>query len=155
MSFGGSEVASEIPTHACYRRLVSQPKAHTQEPHGLPHSVIVISLSLQRQLARQQPPAWNCRTMSTSHRSDGPAPGAIGRVIVLHGDQRGHTFEAHIFIGSYPTFPFAVAHLYTTERPVAGRVGATRFPETVRVVREVMGADAQVVFGNKVAIAVD
>jgi len=72
-------------------------------------------------------------------------------MIVLHGDQRGDAFEAHLYIHSFASI--ASAHLYTTERPVAGEKGAARFPLTVRVVRQVMGADAERVFGNKLAIA--
>jgi len=38
--------------------------------------------------------------------------------------------------------------LYTTECPVSGKEGAARFPQTVRVAREVMGADVEVLFGD-------
>ncbi|CEM16640.1 unnamed protein product [Vitrella brassicaformis CCMP3155] len=102
-----------------------------------------------RQLATQPPPIWGCHTTSTSHW---PAEGSFYRVIVLHGDQPGQTFAAHISIFSTPTV--AAASLYTTEPPVMG-VGAARFPQTVRRVRQVMGADAQVVFGNQLDVAVD
>jgi len=74
------------------------------------------------------------------------------RVIVLRGDQQGDTFEAHITIDSYPTI--ARTRLWTTEPPVSGRMGAARFPETVRVARQVMGDDAEVAFGNPLAVAV-
>jgi len=102
-----------------------------------------------RELAHQQPPVWKCGTISTNHY----AAGDRARVIVLHGDQPQHTFEAHLYIFGGSTFSHA--RLYTTERPVAGRMGAARFPQTVRVVREVMGADAQGAFGNQLAVAVD
>ncbi|CEM01671.1 unnamed protein product [Vitrella brassicaformis CCMP3155] len=101
-----------------------------------------------RDLASQPPPIWDCRTISTIHRA---ALEDFYRVIVLHGDQPGHQFEAHISITSYSTF--AAVHLYTTERPVMG-VGAARFPQTVTVVREVMrAADPVMVFGNQLDVA--
>ncbi|CEM27083.1 unnamed protein product [Vitrella brassicaformis CCMP3155] len=73
------------------------------------------------------------------------------------GDQPDHTFKADISINSinYPYVSYASAQLYTTERPVDGKKGAARFPETVRVAQQVMGADAQVAFGSLLAVAVD
>jgi len=108
-------------------------------------------LNRLRQLATQPPPIWGCRTISTFHRP--AAGGSSDRTIVLHGDQPDHQFEAHIFIDSVPEC--AMTWLQTTELPEDAQEGAAAPPETVRVVREVMGDDAQVVFGNKLAIAVD
>jgi len=114
MHWGGSEVA-----HQRGRRL-----------HGNRH-VNATRFYRLRQLATQQPPIWGCRTISTNHC---PAAGGLFyQVIVLHGDQPHHTFEAHFYI--YSDFNYAGAYLHTTERPVAGREGAARFPLTVRVAR--------------------
>ncbi|CEM38964.1 unnamed protein product [Vitrella brassicaformis CCMP3155] len=101
-----------------------------------------------RQLATQPPPIWGCRTISTRHWA---VAGSFFCLIVLHGDQPGQTFEAHIFIYSSPDH--ATASLWTTERPVDGREGAARFPETVTVVQEVMGDDAVVAFGSKLDVS--
>jgi len=118
--FGGSEVAS----HFVFQY---------NDPAGY---------ARVRDLANQQPPVWNCRTISTSHQ----AAGFSLRVIVLHGDQPKHMFQAHIDIYSNPHN--TQARLYTTEPPVVG-VGAGRFPQTVGAARQVMGAgDAQLVFGG-------
>ncbi|CEM01654.1 unnamed protein product [Vitrella brassicaformis CCMP3155] len=76
-----------------------------------------------RELTTQQPPVWNCHTVSTIHRP----PELFGRVIVLHGDQPDHQFEATIIISSCPDV--ATAHLWTTEPPVAGKEGAAKFPQ--------------------------
>ncbi|CEM38959.1 unnamed protein product [Vitrella brassicaformis CCMP3155] len=105
-----------------------------------------------RHLTIQQPPIWGRHTISTGHRV---GEGLFHRMIVLHGDQPGQTFETHItiIIGSNPTF--ADASLYTTERPVDGKKGAARFPQTVKAVREVMGPDAERVFRNWLDIALD
>ncbi|CEM01722.1 unnamed protein product [Vitrella brassicaformis CCMP3155] len=99
-----------------------------------------------RQLARQQPPVWHCHTVGTSHNAAG---GGRDRMIVLHGDQ---PFEASIAIISYPDFARAI--LWTTERQVAGKEGAARIPQTVRVAQRVMGDDAQVAFGNQLDVAI-
>ncbi|CEM01666.1 unnamed protein product [Vitrella brassicaformis CCMP3155] len=102
-----------------------------------------------RDLATQQPPVWNCRTTSTSHWA---GDGIFSRVIVLHGDQPGQTFAAHIYIRSYSDF--ARAYLHTTEGPVDGKEGAAAFPETVTVVRQLMEADdEQAAFGDQLAVA--
>ncbi|CEM02487.1 unnamed protein product [Vitrella brassicaformis CCMP3155] len=95
----------------------------------------------QRQLATQPPPVWGCHTISTTSR---------GRMIVLHGDQPDHTFAAHLYVdGGYAT-----VYLRTTEPPMAGKEGAARFPQTVKVVREVMGAaDAVRMFGSQLDVA--
>jgi len=102
------------------------------------------------QLATQQPPIWGCHTISTRHWT---AAGGVDRTIVLHGDRPHHKFETHITIYSTIDQPQhlneAHAVLCTTEVPVPGREGAARFPQTVAVVREVMGADdIQVACGN-------
>ncbi|CEM26944.1 unnamed protein product [Vitrella brassicaformis CCMP3155] len=98
-----------------------------------------------RPLATQQPPVWNRHTIS-SRRGD---PGYFERTIVLHGDQPDHSFEAHLHTFSCPHY--AWVYLYTTERPVAGEEGAARFPQAVQVVRQVVGADDQGVFGGLLA----
>jgi len=101
-----------------------------------------------RALATQQPLVWNRHSVGTSRKAD-----PFERIIVLHGDQAGHTFEAHILFSTTPST--AQAALYTTERPVAGKKGAARFPQTVQVALLVMGADAEVVFGDQLAVDVD
>ena len=68
-------------------------------------------------------------------------------MIVIQGDQPDHAFEAHVMICGRPHH--AVATLYTTECPVSGEEGAARFPQTVRVAREVMGADVEALFGDR------
>jgi len=103
-----------------------------------------------RQLARQPPPIWGCHTISTSHWA---GEAVFRRMMVLQGDQPSHTFEAHLYI--YSTPGFADAYLWTTERRVAGKEGAARFPQTVKVVREVMGAAEQALFGNQLAVELD
>ncbi|CEM01339.1 unnamed protein product [Vitrella brassicaformis CCMP3155] len=102
--------------------------------------------SRRRALGTQQPPVWNCQTVGTMHRGD-----TFIRVIVLHGDQPEDTFESHIIIHS--VFNNAWTFLFTTEPPAAGREGAARFPRTLIVARQVMGADAQVLFGGQLDIA--
>jgi len=109
-------------------------------------------------LSTQQPPVWDRRTISTSHRPalpsdsvsdlpfDHPGLGRFDRVIVLHGDQPGHTFQAHLITCVGPDF--VRAHFRTTEPPVDSEVGAARLPQTARVAREVIGADAETVFGS-------
>ncbi|CEM23729.1 unnamed protein product [Vitrella brassicaformis CCMP3155] len=98
-------------------------------------------------LATQPPPIWNRHTVSTGSHT---AFGYSHRMIVLHGDQPDDHFEAHIIVHRYDSYTSAT--LFSTERPVEGREGAARFPLTVQVAREVMGADAQVVFGNQLAV---
>ncbi|CEM20304.1 unnamed protein product [Vitrella brassicaformis CCMP3155] len=132
MCSGGSEVAD----HLVY-----------------PHNDANARYHRLRQLLTQQPPVWNRHTISTFRQFALRGLGGVFfRVIVLHGDQPNHTFTAHIFI--YSSSISAHAFLFTTERPVMG-VGAARFTQTVRVVRKVMGADAQVAFGNRLDVAVD
>ncbi|CEL95955.1 unnamed protein product [Vitrella brassicaformis CCMP3155] len=107
-----------------------------------------------RQLATQPPPIWGCHTISTNHIR---ALGDFNRMILLHGGQPDDTFEAHIYIyiSSDTSSDLADVYLYTTERPVIG-VGAARFPETMRVVRQAMGADdIQVAFGSQLVVEVD
>ncbi|CEL95905.1 unnamed protein product [Vitrella brassicaformis CCMP3155] len=101
-------------------------------------------------LATQPPPIWGCHTISTSHWA---GEAVFRRMMVLQGDQPSHTFEAHLYI--YSTPGFADAYLWTTERRVAGKEGAARFPQTVKVVREVMGAAEQALFGNQLAVELD
>jgi len=110
---------------------------------ALPHENAVRHARL-RELTRQPPPVWNCHTTSTVHQPW--AAEGFHSVIVIHGDQPGHTFQAYVYVIS------ASVYLFTTERPVAGREGAARFPLTVQVARQVMGADAQRLFGNKLDV---
>ncbi|CEM38983.1 unnamed protein product [Vitrella brassicaformis CCMP3155] len=105
-----------------------------------------------RVLASQPPPIWDCRSTSTSTSSRWVAR-SFYRMILLHGDQPDHTFEAHVIICSSDADAPADVSLHTTERPVDGKEGAAALPETVRVVRDVMGADAQVAFGNWLDVA--
>ena len=137
----------------------------TLRPTGQPHtpahakhftscptpSLSYLAISRQWELATEPPPIWDRQTVSRSHWAGRVE---FNRVIVLHGDQPEHTFEAHLSIHIF-SLEVAFADLYTTERPVAGKKGAARFPETVRLVREVMGDDAKVVFGNRLGVAVD
>mmetsp|Transcript_35615 Transcript_35615/g.102340 ORF Transcript_35615/g.102340 Transcript_35615/m.102340 type:complete len:370 (+) Transcript_35615:114-1223(+) len=137
MHWGGSEVA-----HQRGRRL-----------HGNRH-VNATRFYRLRQLATQPPPIWGCHTISTNHIR---ALGDFNRMILLHGGQPDDTFEAHIYIyiSSDTSSDLADVYLYTTERPVIG-VGAARFPETMRVVRQAMGADdIQVAFGSQLVVEVD
>uniref|UniRef100_A0A7S1KHD4 Uncharacterized protein n=1 Tax=Vitrella brassicaformis TaxID=1169539 RepID=A0A7S1KHD4_9ALVE len=109
-----------------------------------------------RVLASQPPPIWDCRSTSTSTSSRWVAR-SFYRMILLHGGQPDDTFEAHIYIyiSSDTSSDLADVYLYTTERPVIG-VGAARFPETMRVVRQAMGADdIQVAFGSQLVVEVD
>ncbi|CEM28646.1 unnamed protein product [Vitrella brassicaformis CCMP3155] len=104
---------------------------------------------LLESLATQPPPVWNCHTISTSCATNGTSR----RIIVLHGDQQGHQFQAHLYIICRPPSigrpREAEVYLYTTEPPVAGTMGTARFPQTVRVVWRVLGADRQRVFGHQ------
>ncbi|CEM10943.1 unnamed protein product [Vitrella brassicaformis CCMP3155] len=108
-----------------------------------PYSNAPIYDRLRRVLATQPPPVWDRCTISTSHA---PATGYFERVILLHGGEAHDTFAAHIII--YTHTNFASSRLYTTERPVDGKKRAARFPQTVRLAREVLGADAHVVLGG-------
>ncbi|CEM04235.1 unnamed protein product [Vitrella brassicaformis CCMP3155] len=91
---------------------------------------------------------FKLHTTSTGHSVGQLMRQHEGRVIVLHGDQPDHSFKAHLhIIGLYPDSVFA--NLYTTERPAAGQSGAARFPQTVQLVRQQLGTDVQLLFGNQ------
>ncbi|CEM23728.1 unnamed protein product [Vitrella brassicaformis CCMP3155] len=104
-------------------------------------------------LVKQQPPLWNsCYTVATRQSPEGYLRRVV---IVLTGDQPQDTFEVHLYINSkFPPLGLSAARtkLCTTERPVTGKQGAAAFPLTVRVVREVMGADAEGAFDHQPAL---
>ncbi|CEL93477.1 unnamed protein product [Vitrella brassicaformis CCMP3155] len=89
------------------------------------------------ELMKRDAPIFGCKTIDTL--------GPSARYVILSGDKAGDEFAAHLYIKGGQVA--ATISLWTTEQPQGNKkmkVGE-RFPRTVQLVREKMGAEVSVI----------